>query len=104
MSATHAGPVPLAATAATETPVAAGRATSPRGTLIWGHHGAFLHDKLDFITRAAREHGDFVPLRFGPQRLYLLSDPHAIGEVLTTRAASFRKDRGLRRVKVLLGE
>ncbi|HVY62997.1 MAG TPA: cytochrome P450 [Planctomycetota bacterium] len=85
-------------------PVHAARPRAPRGTLVWGHHEAFLRDKLGFITGTAREFGDFVPLRFGPQRLFLLSDPAGIAEVLTTRAASFRKDRGLRRVKVLLGE
>jgi cytochrome P450 len=102
MSAAHAGSV--APPAASAHGHASGTARAPRATLIWGHHEAFLRDKLGFITGTAREYGDFVPLRFGPQRLFLLSDPHAIGEVLTTRAAAFRKDRGLRRVKVLLGE
>ncbi len=78
--------------------------TAPPGTLIYGHHDAFVADKLGFLERTAREHGDIVPLRFGPIRFWLVTDPALIGEVFTTRAASFRKDIGLRRSRVLLGE
>src|SRR5258706_606380 len=60
---------------------------SPKATLIRGHQGLFKQDKLGFFEGAAREYGDYVPLRFGPLRVWLVSDPAAIAEVLTTRAA-----------------
>jgi cytochrome P450 len=77
---------------------------SPPGTLLWGHRAAMISDQIGFIERAKRECGDVVPLRVGPIRMWLISDPAMIGEILTTRAASFRKDMGIRRMKVLLGE
>lgn len=79
-------------------------ATRPRSTSwLWGHHKQFLADPLGFMTRCAREYGDAVPLRFGPVRFWVVSDPSLIGEVLTTRAGSFHKDMGLKRTRVLLG-
>src|SRR5262245_15126724 len=68
-----------------------------------GHHPDFLADPAGFLTRCARDYGDAVPLRFGPVRFWVLSDPVRIGEVLTTKAGSFCKDRGIQRTRVLLG-
>src|SRR5262245_30887983 len=79
------------------------RLTAPP-TVSWlgGHLDAFQADKLGFLTACAREHGDVVPLRFGPLRMWLVSDPDLIGEVFTQPA--FVKDVGMRRAKVILGE
>ena len=90
-------------TATITAPPRAAAPSAPKGTLIMGHHAAFFRDKIEFLERTARDHGDAVPLRLGPIRVFLLSDPTAIAEVLTTRATSFRKDLGLRRMKILLG-
>jgi cytochrome P450 len=84
-------------------PAATETSRPAEGSLLWGHHPEFLSDPIGFLTRCAREHGDAVPLRFGPVRFWVLSDPARIGEVLTTRAGAFRKDRGLLRTRVLLG-
>lgn len=79
-------------------------ARAPRGTLLKGHLDAFAADKLAFLTRCAREYGDAVPLRLGPLRYWLVSDPALIGAVLTSRAGSFRKDLATRRARVVLGD
>jgi cytochrome P450 len=60
-------------------------------------------DPLAFMTRAAREYGDFVPLRLGPIRGLLLSNPKDIESVLVEHARSFHKSRGLHRLSTLLG-
>jgi len=83
-------------------PVPAGF-SAPRGDLLGGHVAAFRADKMGFLTHVARAHGDAVPLRFGPVRFWVVSDPALVGEVLTSRAASFSKDIGMRRLQVLLG-
>src|SRR5262245_45696917 len=75
----------------------------PVAGLLRGHFANFEQDKLGFVERTSREYGDFVPLRFGPYRFWFVTDPATVGEMLTTRAASFRKDFGLRRTRVLLG-
>jgi cytochrome P450 len=69
-----------------------------------GHAGPFFADKLAFFTRCAREHGDIVPLRIGPIRLWLISDPDLIREVLTTRNDSFGRTSGNRRLRLALGD
>jgi cytochrome P450 len=60
-------------------------------------------DSLATYTRCAREYGDIASLRFGPKRIYVLSHPDLIEEVLVTRAANFTKHYGLRSGKRVLG-
>jgi len=61
--------------------------------------------KIAFIDECVRDHGDVVPLRMGPiHRAWLVAHPDHVGEVFTTHAASFKKDEGLRRTKIVLGE
>jgi cytochrome P450 len=65
---------------------------------------AFRRDPLKFLTRLAREHGDIVPFRMGPQHALLLNYPDLIKDALVTRADCFHKGRALQRSKRLLGE
>ena len=60
-------------------------------------------DPLAFVSSTVREYGDFVPLRLGPIRALLLSDPNAIESVLVEHNKSFRKSAGVRRLQTLLG-
>ncbi len=60
-------------------------------------------DSLAIYTRCAREYGDIATLRFGPKRIYVVSHPDLIDEVLVTRAANFTKHYGLRSGKRVLG-
>jgi cytochrome P450 len=46
---------------------------------------------MAFLTRCAREYGDFVPLRFGPKRMVFLSHPDLIEYVLVTNNRNFVK-------------
>jgi cytochrome P450 len=81
-------------------------ATVPRGPkarLITGHLSAFRAGPLEFLSRSAREYGDFVPLRIGVKRILLVSDPAAIEEVLVTRSRDYVKHFGLKETKTLLG-
>jgi cytochrome P450 len=80
------------------------RRRAPRGTLIWGHREAIVKDPIRFLSMCVREYGDAVPLRIGPFRFWLISDPRLIGDILTAKASSFVKDIGLRRASIFLGE
>jgi cytochrome P450 len=75
------------------------RAGSPLFDLL-----AFRRDPLRFLTRLAREHGDIVQFRMGPQRALLLNHPDLIRDALVTRGDHFHKGRALQRSKRLLGE
>jgi cytochrome P450 len=65
---------------------------------------AFRRDPLKFLTRLAREHGDAVQFRLGPQRALLLNHPELVRDALVTRGDHFHKGRALQRSKRLLGE
>src|SRR6187402_265732 len=75
----------------------------PPGSRVFGNMPAYNADPLAFMTRAAREYGDVVPLRLGPIRGVLLSNPKDIESVLVEHHRSFHKSRGIHRLSTLLG-
>src|SRR5258708_1475485 len=68
----------------------------PKGSFFGGNLPDFRRDRLGFLTRYARDYGDFVSLRFGPHKAILISDPEAIEYVLVTNAKNFTKHFALR--------
>src|SRR5256714_14739477 len=69
-----------------------------------GHVFYFRRDPLKFFTRLAREYGDMVQFRAGPQRIFLLNHPDYVRDVLVTHHERFQKGRALQRAKRLLGD
>ena len=65
---------------------------------------AYRKDMAAFLERAAREHGDIVYFKIGPQDVYFLNHPDYVKDVLVTRQQNFIKGRALQRAKRLLGE
>ena len=78
----------------------------PGPKTLWpgGHVFYFRRDPLKFFTRLAREYGDAVQFRAGPQRIFLLNHPDYVRDVLVTHHERFQKGRALQRSKRLLGE
>jgi len=64
----------------------------------------FRKNPNTYLLSVAREFGDLVYLRLGPQHAYVVSHPDAIRDVLVTHQGNFTKSRMLERAKVLLGE
>ena len=60
-------------------------------------------DRIPFLEEMARDYGDVVPFRIGPQRLVLVSHPDDIRDILVTHQKQFTKGRALERSKELLG-
>src|SRR5919199_6608226 len=83
---------------------AAHEAPGPKTLWPGGHVFYFRRDPLRFFTRLAREYGDVVQFRAGPQRIFLLNRPDYVRDVLVTHNERFRKGRALQRAKRLLGE
>jgi cytochrome P450 len=69
-----------------------------------GHLRAFRSDRLGFLTDCARRYGDVVALRLGPARVWLLSHPELVEEVLVHQNRRFVKHFALRAAKPTLGE
>lgn len=65
---------------------------------------AYRRNMIEFLERAAREHGDMVYFKIGPQDVYFLNHPDYIKDVLVTHQQNFIKGRALQRAKRLLGE
>lgn len=82
------------------------RVSAPKGHRILGFLRQIRRDRLGLFLRLAREHGDFVQIdlgRIGRSRLFLLSHPTLIEEVLVIGNRSFRKDFTLRSLRRELG-
>lgn len=77
---------------------------SPDRRPIIGHLAMFRRDPLKFLLDSARDYGDIVYLKFGPQAVYLLNNPDSIRDVLVTNNRNFVKSRGLEMAKKFLGE
>src|SRR5688572_869736 len=63
-----------------------------------------LRQTTDFVTEVARNYGDVASFSLGRRRIWLLSHPDHIRDVLVTRADRFTKGPALRMAKVTLGE
>jgi cytochrome P450 len=81
-------------------------AEAPGPRIMWPGGGVFYfrRDPLKFLARLAREYGDVVRFKAGPQRIFLLNHPDHVRDVLVTHHERFHKGRALKRAKRLLGE
>jgi len=77
---------------------------SVKGLPLIGILPEFRKNAPAFLQKVAREHGDIVHIRLGPQNAYVISNPEWIKDILVTHQSNFTKSRMLERAKVLLGE
>jgi cytochrome P450 len=75
-----------------------------KGLPILGVLPQFRKNPPRFLQSLARDHGDLVHFRLGPQHVYLVSNPDWIKDILVTHQTNFTKSRFLERAKVRLGE
>ena len=78
--------------------------SSPRSLPLLGDLPAFRRDRLGFMTRLVREQGDVARFSIGPYRVWQLTRPEHVHEVLVTHAERFRKGPVLQRARVVLGD
>jgi cytochrome P450 len=76
----------------------------PPPRFLGGNLAEFQRDRLAFLTRCARDYGDFVSLRMGRRRLVLVSEPAAIEYVLVSGSRNFIKHFALRINPLVLGK
>lgn len=77
---------------------------APKPDFLVGHLLQLRREQLAFLDRTARDYGDIVPIRYGPQTVVLLHHPDLIEEVLVTQQRNFAKGRFYRLLGPLLGE
>jgi len=76
----------------------------PLVSWLGGHLNKFRAGRLDFFADTARNYGDIVKLRFGHRRVYLVSDPRLIEEVVVAKNHNFIKHFALRLNPLVLGK
>ncbi|SFC25230.1 Cytochrome P450 [Bacillus sp. OV322] len=77
----------------------------PKGKLFTGNLRDFQKDPLGFLSRLPKEYGEAAKFRFGPfQKVYLVTNPELIKQVLVTKQKSFVKSRDFKALKPLMGE
>jgi cytochrome P450 len=79
-------------------------APGPRGGLVFGSLFDARRDPLAFFQKVIEEHGDFVALRFGPVRYFLVNDPDGARHVLVDNQKNYKKSRYYQGLKLVLGE
>lgn len=75
---------------------------APPARPLVGHLHDLRRDPLGFTARCA-DYGDVVPLRFGPNRVFMLNHPDDIEDVLVTRNHLFRKGYLARGLEPMIG-
>jgi cytochrome P450 len=75
----------------------------PKGHFLAGNIGDMRQNALTFFARCAREYGDVASFRIGLKRIFLVSHPKLIEEVLVTNAKNFTKHFGARMLRMTLG-
>src|SRR5262249_12127462 len=86
-----------------ETMPAAAVAPGPKPTLLDSLIYRPGRDPLVFFTSLARQYGDVVQYRMAGERVFLVSDPQYIKDILVTQNRTFTKSRGLERTRRILG-
>lgn len=68
----------------------------PKGNFLLGNFTAYSRDPLGFLTECAKNFGDVVFLRLPAARIFLISHPRDIEQVLTATNAGFINHGGMR--------
>jgi cytochrome P450 len=76
----------------------------PPAHRLTGHATDLHRDRLGCFTRWARDYGDFVPLRFGPRRGFLLSHPDFLRQVLVSQQHNFIRPYPVRQSRTTFGD
>ena len=76
----------------------------PRGSFFSGCLHDFRTDRVHFLVRCARDYGDVCSFRLAHRRVFLLSHPDLVEQVLVTDARHFIKHFALRINPLVLGK
>ena len=76
----------------------------PLVSLLGGHLDRFRTGRLDFFAETSRAYGDVVKVRFGHRRVYLVSHPDLIEEIVVAKNHNFIKHFALRLNPLVLGK
>jgi pentalenene oxygenase len=73
-----------------------------RGAPLFGHAVRLLRDPLRFLC-SLRALGDVVAIRVGPAKVYVVTDPDLVRQILVDKARLFDKGRQFEKLQLWLG-
>ena len=76
----------------------------PKGLPVAGSMIDYFRDMLGFLVRMKEDYGDVVYYKLGSRKMFLVSNPEHIKDVLVTHNRNFTKSRALQRAKIVLGD
>lgn len=77
--------------------------SGPKSRFPGDHAYAMMRNSIKFLMESAKQYGDLIHFKLGPQHVFLLGNPDDIKDVLVTHHDNFLKGRVLQRMKRLLG-
>lgn len=78
-------------------------APGPRGSIALGSLLDVRRDRLGFLRRIVREHGDIVRFRMGPRTVYVINHPDYVQHVLKDNHQNYGVGIGLSHARPFLG-
>ena len=76
----------------------------PRGLPILGSSFHYFRDILGFLIHMRKTYGEIAFFKLGRRKMYMVSDPEIVKDVLVTNNKNFSKSRALKRAKMVVGE
>ncbi len=76
----------------------------PRGLPILGSSFHYFRDILGFLIHMRKTYGEIAFFKLGKRKMYMVSDPEIVKDVLVTNNKNFSKSRALKRAKMVVGE
>src|SRR5215468_7027009 len=85
-------------------PNAIPKAPGPPGGFFFGRLFEAQRDPIVFFQKMIAEYGDYVAVRFGPIRYFIVNDPEGVRQVLVDNQKNYKKSRSYQALKLVLGE
>jgi len=76
----------------------------PKGLPIIGSSFHYFKDILGFLMHMRKTYGEIAFFKLGKRKMYMVSNPEIIKDVLVTSNNNFTKSRALMRAKMVVGE
>ncbi|GGQ45909.1 cytochrome P450 [Streptomyces mutabilis] len=76
----------------------------PRGIPVLGSLPQWKKSTAEFLLRVQRDHGEISRIKLGPQEVYLVSDPEAVGRVLKDNNGNYVRGTLYEQFRIVMGD
>lgn len=76
----------------------------PRGVPVLGSLPRWKKSTAEFLLQVQRDHGEISRIKLGPQQVYLVSDPEAVGRVLKENSGNYVRGALYEQFRIVMGD